>query len=49
MYKKAEIFQRHQVNSEWKLYKEYKGKSTITLKVAMLLLLTFGSRSGGKI
>ena len=45
MYKKAEIFQRHQVNSEWKLYKEYKGKSTITLKVAMLLLLTFGSRS----
>ena len=33
-----------EVNSEWKLYKENKEKSTLPLKEAMLLFLAFGSR-----
>ena len=33
------------VNGEWKLYKENKEISTLTLKEAMLLFLAFGSRS----
>ena len=34
-----------EVNGEWKLYKENKEISTLTLKEAMLLFLAFGSRS----
>ena len=34
-----------EVNGEWKLYKENKEVSTLTLKEAMLLFLAFGSRS----
>ena len=34
-----------EVNAEWKLYKEYKEVSTLSLKEAMLLFLAFGSRS----
>ena len=34
-----------QLNGEWKLYKENKEISTLTLKEAMLLFLAFGSRS----
>ena len=33
------------VNGEWKLYKENKEISKLTLKEAMLLFLAFGSRS----
>ena len=32
-----------EVNAEWKLYKEYKEVSTLSLKEAMLLFLAFGS------
>ena len=38
-----------QVNGEWKLYKENKEISTLTLKEAMLLFLSFCSRVSGKI
>ena len=34
-----------EVNGEWKLYKENKEISTLTLKEAMLLFLAFGSQS----
>ena len=34
-----------EVNAEWKLNKEYKEVSTLTLMKAMLLFLAFGSRS----
>ena len=34
-----------EVNGEWKLYKENKEISTLTLKEAMLLFLALGSRS----
>ena len=34
-----------EVNGEWKLYKENKEISTLTLKEAVLLFLAFSSRS----
>ena len=34
-----------EVNAEWKLYKEYKEVSMLSLKEAMLLFLAFGLRS----